>query len=72
MRLEDAQEPPGQTFVAQKSGTEPRDSGRDVMSEADIIIVAAAIVVVGILVAGVVANAAHRHDDRRRFGPRQR
>jgi len=42
------------------------------MSETDIIIVAAAIAVVGILVAGVVANAAHRHEDRRRFGARER
>jgi hypothetical protein len=38
------------------------------MSEADIIIVGAAIVVMGVLVAGVVANAKHRHEDRRRFG----
>jgi hypothetical protein len=42
------------------------------MSEADIIIIAAAIVVLGILLAGVIANAAHRHEDRRRFGPRER
>ena len=42
------------------------------MSEADVVIVAAAIVVVSILLAGVIGNAAHRHEDRRRFGPRRR
>ena len=46
--------------------------GEHSMTEADIIIIAAAIVVVGILIAGVIANAAHQHEDRRRFGPRQR
>jgi hypothetical protein len=41
------------------------------MSDADTIIVAAAIVVVGLVLAGVIANATHKHEDRRRFGPRQ-
>jgi hypothetical protein len=36
------------------------------------IIIAAAIVIVGILIAGVITSAAHQHEDRRRFGPRQR
>jgi len=46
--------------------------GEHSVTEADIIIIAVAIGVVGILIAGVIANAAHRDEDRRRFGPRQR
>jgi hypothetical protein len=42
------------------------------MTEVDVIIVAVAIAVVGIIVAGVIVNAAHQHEDRRRFGPRGR
>jgi hypothetical protein len=41
------------------------------MTETDIIIIVAAIAGVGVLIAGVIANAAHRHEDRRRLGPRQ-
>lgn len=59
-------------FLKMAAAEPPAPGRRDVMSEADIIIVAAAIVVVGIFVAGVVANAKHRHEDRRRFGARER
>jgi hypothetical protein len=42
------------------------------MTAVDVIIVAVAIAAVGIIVAGVIVNAAHQHENRRRFGPRGR
>jgi hypothetical protein len=42
------------------------------MSEGDLIIIAAAIAVVGVILVGVIGNAADWHEDRRRFGARQR
>jgi hypothetical protein len=42
------------------------------MSEGDFIIIATAIAVVGVILVGVIGNSAHWHEDRRRFGARQR
>jgi hypothetical protein len=42
------------------------------MTEIDSLIIATAIAVVGVLIVGVIGNAAHWHEDRRRFGARQR
>jgi hypothetical protein len=43
------------------------------MAEADfIIIIATAIALVGVVIVGMIENAAHWHEDRRRIGARRR
>ncbi|HEV2549750.1 MAG TPA: hypothetical protein VGU20_20720 [Stellaceae bacterium] len=41
------------------------------MTEADFIIIATAIAVMGVIIVGVIGNAAHGHEDRERFGARR-
>ena len=42
------------------------------MSEGDLIIIATAIAVVGVILVGVIGNAAHWHEDRRCVDERRR